>query len=130
MKVRFQGLPKDSASGERRSSPFLTVGQDYVVLAIKVSSAGPTKYLLIGDRKDDPSWFPAPQFDLVADEVPTTWKVLVGAGGSAGHIEIAPEPWLVRGFWGDYWGDTDPLACQQAHDVFARELDAILREVG
>lgn len=130
MKVRFQGLHRDPASGERRSSPFLTVGQDYVVLAIKVSSAGPTKFLLLG-KGDKPSWFPAPQFDLVADEVPTTWKVVVGAGGSAEYIQIAPEPWLVRGFWGDYLGDSeDPLAYEHAQDVFARELDTILREVG
>jgi len=104
------------------------VGSDYVVLAIVVPSDGSTKYL-VESNKERPSWFPAPQFDLVSSEVPTSWRIRVGDGGAVGRIEIGPEPWLVRGFWEDYWGD-DHLASLQAQDVFERERDAILRETG
>ena len=129
MKTRFLGLGAESGfAGERPVSPYLTVGRDYVVLAILVPSDRPTEFLILTDQ-DDPSWFPASQFDLVSADVPTSWKILVGEGGSAQRIEIAPEPWLSVGYWSDYWGD-DHLASLQAKEIFAHELDVILRETG
>jgi hypothetical protein len=112
-------------TGERAQHGFLTVGHDYIVLAIMVVPTRGVSFLLLDDRTARPGWHSADKFDLVSTEVPPNWRISVGTAGIAGAIEIAPEPWLEVGFYEDYWSD-EPERARLAEETFLRELDVIL----
>jgi hypothetical protein len=124
MRVRFVGLPM--VEGRRPKASSLTVGNDYVVLAISSHDAQPMKFLVLTDRRE-PIWYPASHFDLVSDTTPSTWRVLVGRGGHVGYLQVAPAPWLEPGFLEAFWGDGG-VATIAARATFERELEIILRE--
>jgi hypothetical protein len=127
VRVRYVA-PGRAPAGGRRSSGFLSVGAEYVVLAISVSRRG-IDLLLLDDQAQRPGWHPAGDFDLVSDSIPSNWKVQVGVGGSVDSLEIAPAAWLEPRFFVDYWGD-DPGAAKAADEIFQRELATILIESG
>jgi hypothetical protein len=128
MRVRLVA-PGRSPTGERRIHGFLTIGHEYVVLAITVSQRQGVQFLLLDDETERPGWHKAVDFDLVADSVPSSWRVQVGLGGHVDSLEIAPASWLEPRFFLDYWGD-DPDAAKAAEQVFQRELEVIMRETG
>ena len=104
----------------------VTIGRDYVVLAMSVAKAQ-VMLMVLAEDTDMPAWLPSAEFDLVANEIPSTWRVRLGVSASPGEIHIAPEPWLARGFYEDLWGDGDTRAIA-AQEVFAREMEVILSE--
>lgn len=81
--------------------------------------------MLLDDATARPGWHSADKFDLVSTDVPSNWRIRVGAAGKPGAIDIAPEPWLEPGFLEDYWSD-EPDRARLAEETFLRELDVIL----
>lgn len=127
MRVRFVGDPGRTASGERRGSGFLTVGKEYVVLALNANNERGVTFLLLDDDTAQPGWHSSVAFDLVADGVPSNWRVSVGGAGKADHLEVGPSAWLEDGFFNNYWGDGDE-ATIAARQTFQAELEIIIRE--
>lgn len=123
MRVRFVVTGRTD-NGERRGHACLTVGKEYVVLAIMASDTKGVRFLVLDDKLQQPGWHPASEFDLVSDEVPSNWRVEVGASGTPGYVRIAPGPWLEPSFFNDYWGDGD-VAAIAAQETFDRELEII-----
>jgi hypothetical protein len=125
MRVRYLGYTSD---GERRRKLALSVGRDYVVLAINVN-ARETRFLILGDQfVPRPGWYPAPHFDLVADDVPSNWRIRIGAmTNDAAALRVAPASWLEPGFFEHYEGDGN-AATLAARSAFDRELAVILKE--
>lgn len=125
MRVRFIG--SRSPTGDRHGSGFLTVGAEYVVLAVEASPSEGVRFRILDDRGSTPGLHYAAEFDLVSDNVPSNWRIAVGVGGSSAAFELAPEPWLQPTYWVDFFGDGD-AATIAARDAFQRELAVIVRE--
>ena len=123
MRVRFIG----SRNPTVRGSGFLTVGAEYVVLAVEATPSEGVQFGILDDESSTPGLHNAAEFDLVSDHVPSNWRIAVGAGGSPAAFELAPEPWLEPRFWLDFFGDGDTAAIA-AQDAFQRELAIIVRE--
>jgi hypothetical protein len=119
--------PGRPQTGERRRHGFQTIGNDYVVLAIKASNERGVRFLLLADDPPEPGWFAASDYDLVSDEVPPNWSIRVGGAGRADIVTIGPASWLEPGFFEDYWSE-DPIRGAAAEDTFQRELEVIMRQ--
>jgi len=91
--VRFVGYGRAS-TGQRRDSGFLTVGRQYVVLAVTVSERTGVEFLLLDDDAQQPGSHGAGGFDLLSDRVPSSWRIAVGVSGSASSIDLLPESWM------------------------------------
>ena len=122
MRVRYLGPDKTPPS----QRPFLTYGAIYVVLAIEILK-GNVDFRIMGDDGTGPVLHRSTLFDLVSDEVPSNWRIRLGAGGSPGAVDIAPEPWLDDGFWEDYFSDGG-VAAVAAQEIFRREAEKIISE--
>lgn len=126
MRVRYLG--HRDATGARTGDTSLTVGSEYVVLAVVVAEGAYHKLMLLDDRTSRPTLYSASHFDLVSDDVPSTWRVRIGGStGSAGYLMIAPGPWLEPGFFEEFWGDGG-VAALAAQSIFEEELQVILNE--
>ncbi len=110
-------------------APELTVGCEYVVTAISVISGQDVRLRVVEDpfSTDDthlPAMWPASMFELVSGEIPASWRIRLGAGGSAGFLQIAPESWLRDGFWDDLF-DWSPTT-EEAFESYRREIEIML----
>lgn len=122
MRVRFVGSPTAI-----EGAAFLTAGVEYVVLAITATHTDGMRFLVLDDESRAPGWHSAAQFDLAADDVPSSWRVRVGGAGIAGRIDVAPAAWLEPGFFTAFWGDGEE-GTLEAQEVFRRDVEAILDE--
>lgn len=80
--------------------PRLTVGSEYVVLAIETSPKAGVRFRVLENRVarkrfQTPILVEASTFELLSNVISATWRVRVR--GSS--IALAPEPWLRPGFW-------------------------------
>jgi hypothetical protein len=65
-------------------------------------------------------------FELVCGDVPSNWRIALGARGSPGYLRLAPGSWLRPGFWDDIF-DWSPGSAEASED-YSRELAIILSE--
>ena len=103
---------------ERVEAPWLTLDEEYPVLAIDVL---PDKRVLFRIESDDdgtPALFDAEMFVESSSAIPPTWQVRLRAGGS---LEIAPSAWLRPGFWDEFF-DRVPEAVEIYEKVKAEIL--------
>lgn len=105
----------------------VTVGSDYVVLAISANSRR-VQFRILENRREDsaiqsPILRDSSCFEVVSGAVPSNWRVAVD---TEGRVEIAPEPWLRREFWEEFFDSSD--ASLAAREDFERELAVILDE--
>lgn len=98
------------------TSPWLTVGRIYTVLAIGVDDSG-VKFRIIGDDGQTPGLHKAIQFDLVSGDIPASWVV---SYVPEKLMELGPAAWAKAGFWEDYF-DNDPAA-RTIFDTEVREI--------
>jgi hypothetical protein len=76
------------------------------VLAIQSRPTDGSMLLLWSERQATAVLFPASDFDVIDDDLPSAWGVKVDLNG---YIELAPREWLKDGFWERYH-DGDPEA--------------------
>ena len=107
------------------SSPHIAVGEEFTVLSILVeerSDPGGHTWLLIYDRKNSPTWWPAQMFVTVSTRISSNWVAQLWPDGS---FHLAPQAWLKPGFWEDYF---DHQRHGPAADTYRAEAEVILRE--
>lgn len=91
----------NSITGEPESSnSWLTVGKEYVVLAVSILPERGAMFRIVGDDGHTPALFEACQFAVTATDIPSIWKV---QSGEDNGLEFGPSSWLRRGFWEDYF---------------------------
>lgn len=119
MKVVCRRLVSATIGEQLRSSPWLTIGRQYVVLEIEASPVRGVSFRLEGDEPGPGLW-DSRLFELVTENVPSVWT----AGLSeSGVLTLAPTSWQRSGFWESYF-DGVP----EAVDVFESARDAILAD--
>jgi hypothetical protein len=108
MRVRCTRIVNPITLNEERQSPWLTIGKEYIVLAIYFPHAAQQPvYLLVSDDDSKvPVRFKFDQFEVICGKVPQSWVV---SAGDAEMMSFAPNDWLRTGFWEDYF-DAHPDA--------------------
>lgn len=100
MKVQCIHLVNPISGDPESRSPWLTVGKEYLVLAVSVLPERGVMFRIVADDGHSPMLFKARQFAVTVTDVPSIWKV---RGDDDGGLEFGPDPWLRPGFWEDYF---------------------------
>jgi hypothetical protein len=121
MKVRHIGI-YDNVKGTWHSSrERLTIGKAYMVIELLSSIKNGISYRLIGDNEDgSPAVFPASEFEIISNYVPTNWTLTIKQNGL---IVNGPKAWREPGFWEECY-DHDPKALE----IYKREAKIIYEE--
>ena len=107
----------DSVGKPIAESPWLTIGAEYVVLAILARPQGSVRFAVYHGDGDMAVW-DSRIFSVADDRMPPNWVVGVAPGG---ELEIGPGRWMEPSFWSDFH-DGDPAALA----TYREELDIIL----
>lgn len=120
MKVKCLKIINEHTQQEQDTSPWLTIGKEYIVLMIEVY---PTKnyFLVIDDSENNaPGLHDAKQFEVVTHHIPSNWQM---NPGDLGIMTIGPKFWQEPDFWGEcYEGDESAL------EIYKREARIIIEE--
>lgn len=117
MKVQCKQIFSATTGAPMSTSPWLTIGRVYTVLAIEIDESG-IKFRFVGDDGQTPSLHRAVQFDLVEGDIPTSWVVHYAPGGV---MELGPAAWAKAGFWEAYFdGDS---GAQATFNAIRREME-------
>jgi hypothetical protein len=96
MKVKCLKIINEHTQKEQNTSPWLTVGKEYLVLAIEVYQTK-NYFLLIDDSEDKaPGLHDAKQFEVISYRIPTNWQI---NPGDLEIMTIGPKSWQEPGFW-------------------------------
>ena len=119
MKVRCL-ITTDALGNPSTSSPWMTVGKIYHVLAVELDFHNRWLLRLVGDRDPGVGLFPLAQFEVVSAKVPDGWVV----SWNGGHrFELSPASWLEPNFW-DHYFDRDENAMRSFDDEMRRIVRA------
>jgi hypothetical protein len=121
MKVKYVGVNDSIIGYQQASSERLTIGKEYVVIELLSSVKKGISYRLVGDNQDgSPAVFPATNFEIISDHVPTNWTLTIKKNGL---IVNSPSSWRKLGFWEDCY-DHNPAALE----IYKREVKIIMEE--
>lgn len=121
MRIICEKIIDEIKGDEKDSSPFLTVGKEYVVLGIYIKNHDIQKYLIISDDNDDvPILTNVSQFRITCNRIPKCWRVGLNLNGK---LYFAPEEWEKDDFWEDLY-DEKP----EAIAIYERIRDEIINE--
>jgi hypothetical protein len=108
MKVRCERLLSPTTGQPLERSPLLTVGAEYLVLAVVAEPGGRVVLRLIDDQGRSPSVWDARLFSTTSARIPAAWDIRVD---DRGVLTLAPAAWQRPGFWEAYFdGDPDAVA--------------------
>ena len=120
MKVKCVVLLDEGNRKPLQTSPWLTIGKEYLVLGIYVPFEEIPKFRLLGDDGATPALHDASQFEVVSNFLPSSWKIYIG---SQKLLSIEPESWLTPEFWEAYF-NFDP----EARATFDKEHKRMVEE--
>jgi hypothetical protein len=103
----------------RQRNGWLTIGKEYVVLAIEAAPGREVNLQFVGDDGSVPAIRSSVQFVTTSSTLPSNWQVEVRQGG---YLRLAPASWLRSGFWDDYF-DRQPDAVAE-FDAQRRRIEA------
>ena len=122
MKVRCQRIITEHTQQQQDTSPWLTIGKEYIVLAIEIYSTK-NLYLLVDDSSNQaPGLHDAKQFQVVTHHVPSNWEI---NPGDVEVVTIGPKAWQKSSFWEECY-DGAPKALE----IYKREARVIYEEEG
>jgi len=121
MKVKCIKIYNSHRKKFEATSPWITIGKEYIVLEVSVNPGREIYYRLVGDNLDEsPGLYDAIQFEVTSNKIPSTWKI---RQSSNVELDLGPEPWQIRGFWEDcYNSDSKSL------EIYRREARIIYEE--
>ena len=121
MKVKCKNIYNEHTKKFENSSPWLTIGKEYIVLETEVSPLGKMFYRLIGDNENKmPALYSASQFEITSDLISSIWSIKIV---NKSLIIMGPKNWQKDEFW-DACYDHDP----EALEIYKREVRIIYEE--
>jgi hypothetical protein len=140
MKVRAIRL-MDVMRQPIESSPYLTLGREYVVLSMEVSllakvPVSSANVLLINDEGErSASMFNLADFEITDDRPSRLWRVAFEElpGGRAADrpsylLRLEPEAWLVPDFWQTFYRENPVVPVPDAIERFDATVLALHQE--
>jgi hypothetical protein len=117
-------------------SPWLTLGSEYVVLSLYVSTEGKrgVEIRLIPDEGGRiNALFDLADFEITDPRPSAQWRVAIHDG----DLHLEPEAWMVPGFWSVFFGDEpavhvagDPGPIPDVTERFDNAVRAMMEEAG
>jgi len=122
MKVKCINIYNKFTDKFQNSSNILTIGREYIVLNVEISSGtGTINYRVETDLPSKmPALCSASQFEIVSNKICSIWRIHQYPSGS---IRLCPESWTAPEFWENCY-NRDP----QALAIFRREKAIIFDE--
>lgn len=121
MRVICEKIIDKKTGKEKGSSPFLTIGKEYIVLGIYTDSLGGQEYQIISDDNDEvPILINVSQFRITCNRIPKCWRVGIDLNGK---LYFAPEEWMRDRFWEDLYDEE-----QEAIETYQSIRDEIIEE--
>ncbi len=108
MRVMCIKLINPVSGEDETSSAWLCLHSEYEVLELSAFPDRRVELRLVSEETSIPALFDSEMFITTDGTVPRTWSIKIDEGGV---VRLAPEPWLVPGFWEDYF-DRDPAAVE------------------
>lgn len=121
MKVKCRKIYNEHTKEYQETSSWLTVGKEYVVLAIEVRQDR-VLFLVSSDSNQQPVLQDAIQFEVLNKKMPSSWQV---GPAALALFMIGPKAWQKPAFWEDCY-DHDPKALE----IYKREAQIIYEEEG
>ena len=124
MKVKCKKFLSPFGDGmELESSGFLTIGREYIVLAIDINKRNVCKVYIEDDSKELPGYFDIRQFDVVSNYIPSRW--VIEYREEFNSLAFYPKSWVEHeDFWDRFIDDHDP----EMIALFEKERDLIYEE--
>jgi hypothetical protein len=120
VRVRAIRLVEESGPVRHDATPWLTLGNEYVVLAIQMSVGLSPQLRLVTDRGDEGA-FDASLFVVIDDRPSSRWRAAIDADGS---VEFGPATWLTADFWAHFYDDTPgPRGVGDADETYKNLVD-------
>lgn len=101
-----------------KSSPWLTIGKEYIVIAIDILPNEILYRILDNDKQGMSALYKSFQFEIVSGNIPPNWEMLPLGEDS---LTLRPAAWKKIGFWEKFY-EYDP----EAKEIYQRELKIIL----
>ncbi len=115
-----------STTGEDlgNDSPWLKIGKQYVVYAIRFRNDPPhflrLEALIESENYNDPRLFDLTQFAVISSKIPSAWVFNYDPEGS---MAFMPKSW----FYDSFWDDLDEER-EKGMELFHKEKELILQE--
>src|SRR5580704_8222754 len=99
MKVKCKNIYNEHTMQYQDSSPWITIGKEYIVLEIEIYAGKDILYRLVGDNLDEsPALYDSKQFEIISGNLSSNWKINQLKSGT---LNLGPETWQPLSFWED-----------------------------
>lgn len=96
MKVTCKNIFNEHDKQFQDSSPWITIGKEYIVLEVEIYPGKDILYRLIGDNSDEaPALYDSKQFEIISGKLSSNWKINQLKSGA---LNLGPESWQPLGF--------------------------------
>ncbi|MGW2817711.1 hypothetical protein [Streptomyces sp. NPDC001415] len=109
MKVRCLRIINPTTGEEEKTSPWINVQNEYVVLELRMSPGRRISVRVESEEDGTPVLFDSEMFTTTSPEIPPHWVMRIQEDGL---VEVGPRLWLAPGFWEGYFNQV-PEAVQQ-----------------
>lgn len=104
-------------------SPWLTKGNEYIVLALNISSRSGIEACIQTDHYNEPRYITLNGFEIISQKIPSSWITINKDIGEETFVEMIPESWAYDGFFEELENENmDSIA------IFNKEAELIYNE--
>lgn len=125
MKVKCQKIISPTGKDLGRSSPWLTVGNEYVVLAITLVEKSGMQIYIQTEHYDEPHFSSLIGFEFINQTIPSSWITKVSESHSRKVMTMLPANWNYDSFFEDVENQE-----AKAIKLFNEEVEQIYRGEG
>lgn len=120
MKLKCNKIISPATGKVLTESPWLHVGGEYIILAIKVTPLGGIKVCFQSDHYNEPMFSTLIGFEVISQHLPSNWTTKMNENNV---YYMMPESWMYDDFFEEL-EDEKPKAI----DIFNREAEIIYHE--
>lgn len=125
MKVKCQKVISQTGKDLGESSPWLKVGNEYVVLAIVLVEKSGVQVYIQTEHYDEPHFSSVIGFEFINQNIPSSWVTVFSESYGRKVMTCLPASWNYDSFFEDM-ENQDPKAIE----LFNKEVEQIYREEG
>lgn len=107
------------------SSPWLKVGNEYVVLGMTLVEKVGSQIYIQSENYGDPTFFDLDGFEFIDQTIPSSWITVFSEVCNRREVNLIPESWNYDSFFEDILDEE-----AKAVELFKKESRKIYREVG
>lgn len=121
---KIKGIVNDTKKDLGSKSPWLTVGNEYIILAMNVSSKNGVEIYIQLEHYKEPFFVDLDGFEMISQSIPTSWVTIIEQREDQTLISMLPKSWSTnKRFFEDL---EDEKA--EAVALFNKEAELIYKE--